>query len=248
MTMKNYQIKNEESIVTGGYVRSLVIDPDTNHPRPVWRSDRSNGNHPNAGTYQQAKDGDIVIVVTIEPDAEVKVKLNFNKVVDGDGVAVDSDFNFHPIINSITTLVREWLYESNSQPFLPKGVGWDGENPEIEKIKLEKAMSVLPKGIPMEHLQTITAAISFTSISVFNDVVIKTEPWEEELDIPDCHIYIQADKDNNFIAVEKPLFNINTGRVTIKPRKNTCKVYIIWYTTLKNNASKKIALEIIELV
>lgn len=247
MSIKNYQIKNEEITSNGGFMRSLVIDSETNHPRPVWRSDRSNGKHPNAGTYQQAKDDDIVIVVTIDPESETKVRLNFNKIVDGTRVSVDEDFNYHPIINSITTLVREWLYETTTQPYLPKGVGWDGEMPEIEKIKLEKALSVLPRNMPADDIQDITAAVSFTSISVFNDVIIKTSKAQEMVDVPECNYVMQADKDNNFISISKPEVDKNGNHMVITC-ENTCKLYIIWYTNLKNNASKKMALEIIELI
>lgn len=248
MTMKNYQIKNEEHTDKGGFIRSLVIDSETNHPRPVWRSDRSNGNSPNAGTYQQAKENDIVIIVTIEPTCDTRVKLNFSKVINGESVPVDGEFNYHPIVNSITTLVREWLYETTSQPYLPKGVGWDGEQPQIEKIKMEKALSVLPKGIPTEHLTVITAAISFTSISVFNDVVTTSESHEQLIHVPNCHLCIQADKDNNFIALDSPVFELSEESVPIVVNDNTSKLYIIWYTNLRNNASKKIALDIIELL
>lgn len=248
MTLKQYQVKNEEN--TGnGFIRSLVIDPDTNHPRPVWRSDRSNGNHPNAGTYQQAKDGDVVILVTISPDEDVKVKLNFNKIIDGESQPVETEFNFHPIINSITTLVREWLYETSSQPFLPKGVGWDGENPEIEKIKLEKALSVLPKEIPIDLLKEITSAITFTSINVFNDIVIKTAKASNTVEIPsDCNYVIQADKNNDFICMSEPEIDKRMKDGYVITCDDTCKLYIVWYTNLKNNASKKIALELIELI
>lgn len=246
--MSNYQIKNEEVTSDGDYVRSIVIDGETNHPRPVWRSDRSNGNNPSAGTYQQARDNDIVIVVTIYSDVTEKTRLNFYVVKDGESVETEGGFNYHPVINSITTLVREWLYDTTSQPYLPKGVGWDGENPEIEKIKMEKALSVLPKGIPEEHLRGITAAISFTPISVFNDVKMTGRTKSDVVTIPDCHLYIQADKDNNVIAISRPVFDLSNDGVPVAVRKNTCKLYIIWYTTLKNNASKKIALEIIELI
>ena len=244
--MSNYQIKNEEVTSDGSFVRSIVIDAETNHPRPVWRSDRSNGNSPSAGTYQQARDNDIVIVVT--HDAGEKVRLHFYVVKDSVSVPTDGEFNYHPVINSITTLVREWLYDTTSQPYLPKGVGWDGENPEIEKIKMEKAISVLPKGIPAEHLSSIVAAITFTPISVFNDVKTTSRPKRDVVNIPDCHLYIQADKDNNVIAISRPVFDLSNDGVPVAVRANTCKLYIIWYTSLKNNASKKIALDIIELI
>lgn len=243
----NELIKNEE-ITADGFERSLVIDVDTNHPRSVWRSDRSNGNSPNAGTYQKIKDGDIIIIVKIKPQSEVSVVLNFNHVVNGESLPVDAGFNFHPVINNITPLVREWLYDTISQPYLPKGIGWDGENPEIERIKMEKALSVLPKGIPSEHLDAIANAISFTSISVFNDVETKRIPKSNVIDIPDCNLCIQADKDNNVIAIDKPIYQLSKETVPLAVRNTTSKVYIIWYTNLKNNASKKIALEIIELI
>ena len=244
--MSNFQIKNEEQRYDGGFVRSIVIDVDTNHPRPVWRSDRSNGNSPLAGTYQQAHDNDIVIIVTIDPVE--KVKLNFCIIENGTAISTPPDFNFHPVINAITSLVREWLYDTSPQPYLPKGVGWDGENPEIEKIKMEKAISVLPKGIPAEHLKPLMAAISFTPINVFNDVKISTRTKKEVVVIPDCHLYIQADKDNNVISISQPVFDLNTDGVPIAVHGKTSKLYIIWYTALRNNASKKIELEIIELV
>lgn len=247
--MSNIQVKNECVLISNsGFVRSIVIDVETNHPRPVWRSDRSNGNNPSAGTYQQARDNDIVIMVTIAPDTVEKVRLNFYVVKDGILTITDGSFNYHPVINSITTLVREWLYDQSSQPYLPKGVGWDGENPEIEKIKMEKALSILPKGIPEPHLYSIKAAISYTPISVFNDVKTTTQVKSNIIIIPDCHIYIEADKDNNVIGINRPVFDLSNDGIPVAVRSNTCKVYIIWYSTLKNNMSKKIALDIVELI
>lgn len=249
MTQKPLQIKNEEITESGGFMRSIVIDSDTNHPRPVWRSDRSNGKHPSAGTYQQAKDGDVVIVVTLDDTMPNKVNLNFNNIVDNCEVPIEPGFNFHPIINSISTLVREWLYDTTSQPYLPKGVGWDGETPEIEKIKLEKAASVLPNNIPIDTLKEIMAAVMFTSISVFNDVVVKTSKADDTVDVPkDCSLVIQADKNNDFICLSQPECNKNIDDSFVLTCDNTQRLYIIWYTKLLNNSSQKMALEILELV
>ena len=250
MTTSNYQIKNEETLEDGSVVRSLVIDVATNHPRPVWRSDRSNGRSPNAGTYQRAKDGDIVIRVTNSPNLDTVTTLKFDVVSNDNTVAVESGFNFHPVINNITPLVHEWLYDTKSQPYLPKGIGWDGEVPEIEKIKMEKALSVLPKGIPPGHQQDITAAIAFTSISVFNDVnITQQQAHNDTIDIPDgCSCVIQADKDNNYLSIR--LFNeghMNKHHYEVVSEK-TYRLYIIWYTSLMNNTSSKMSLEIIELV
>lgn len=250
MTTNNFQIKNEEIVEGGGVVRSLVIDATTNHPRPVWRSDRSNGKSPNAGTYQRAKDDDIVIIVTTNPDNNTPVTLKFNIVNDDATTSVEPGFNFHSVINNITPLVHEWLYDSKSQPFLPKGIGWDGEVPEIEKIKMEKALSVLPKGIPAGHQQDISSAISFTSISVFNDVnITQQQAHNDTVDIPDgCSCVIQADKDNNYLSIR--LFEedqVGKHHYEVVSEK-THRLYIIWYTCLMNNASKKVALEIIELI
>lgn len=249
MSTSNYQIKNEEVTNVGGFVRSLVVDVDTNHPRAVWRSDRSNGNSPNAGTYQKSKDGDIVIVVTIQPQSDVSVMLNFNRVIDGQSLPVDAGFNFYPVINNITPLVSEWLYDTTSRPYLPRGIGWDGENPEIERIKMEKALSVLPKEMPIDLLKEITAAIAFTSINVFNDILVKTSKAHDTVEIPsDCNYVIQADKNNNFICISEPEIDKRMSDGYVITCDDTVKLYIIWYSNLKNNASKKIALEIIELV
>lgn len=240
----NEQVKNEEVIAGDGFKRSLVIDTATNHPRPVWRSDRSNGNSPNAGTYQKHRDGDIVIVVTITPS---ETTLTFNTVVDGAMCHVKGGFNFHPVINNLTPLVREWLYSDESKPYLPKGVGWDGENPEIEQIKLEKALSVLPKGMPDELLGELISAIAYTSINEFNDVKVIHRGSQHMVDVPqDCDYIIQADKENNFICKSKPVMGPDMKSVVVTSDASH-RLYIIWCTMLKNNVNKKITLEVIEL-
>jgi hypothetical protein len=248
MSTKVYEIKNQtQAVNTGTIFRRLVIDTESNHPRPVWRSDRSNGRSPSAGTYQNAKPGDIVITVTINPMADVKIALTFCMVNEqGLTEPVESGFNFYPVINSINTLVREWLYEPTSQPYLPKGVGWDGETPEIEKIKMERAWGILPRGIPSEYLDDLHTAISYTSVNVFKNIDTITLNRSNVVDIPNGDIIIRADKDNKCINVSKPLYDGLTIPLTLSD--DTHRVYIINYVKLQGNSCNKIAIELVEFI
>lgn len=247
MNTKVCQIKNQVITNEGEYVRRLVVDTISNHPRPVWRSDRSNGRSPNAGTYQQARPGDVVITVTISQATDNRIVLNFFMVNDdGKTEPVESGFNFYPVINSITTLVREWLYDPTSQPYLPKGVGWDGENPEIEKIKMEKAWSVLPRGIPSEYLDEMNTAISYTSVNVFNNLDVVSLTRAETVNIPNGDIIITVDKENNCITIGKPLYDGLT--IPQKVTEDTHRIYVISYQKLNGNACSKISIELVEFV
>lgn len=247
MSNKLYQIKNQVLTSEGDFVRRLVVDTFSNHPRPVWRSDRSNGRSPNAGTYQQAKSGDIVITVTISTATDNRIVLNFCSVnEDGKTEPVDAGFNFYPVINSITTLVREWLYDPTSQPYLPKGVGWDGETPEIEKIKMERAWAVLPRGIPSEYLDELNTAISYTSINDINNIDTVTLARDHIVNIPKGDLIIQVDKDNSVINVSKPLYDGLT--IPLSLTDNTHRVYIISYVKLQGNSCNKISIELVEFV
>lgn len=247
MNAKVSQIKNQVYTSDGNYVRRLVIETASNHPRPVWRSDRSNSRSPNAGTYQQVKPGDTVITVTISPGSDSKISLNFCLVNDdGKTEPVDSGFNFYPVINNITTLVREWLYEPTSQPYLPKGVGWDGENPEIEKIKMEKAWSVLPRGVPSEYLDEMNTAISYTPVSVFDNLDTITLSRADIVDIPNGDIVIVVDKENNCITAGKPLYDGLT--IPQKITDDTHRIYVINYQKLNGNTCNKISIELVEFV
>lgn len=247
MSNKAFQIKNQVITNDGGFVRRLVVESISNHPRPVWRSDRSNGRSPNAGTYQQAKHGDVVITVAISTVSDTKINLSFCEInEDGKTVPVENDFNFYPVINNITTLVREWLYDPISQPYLPKGVGWDGETPEIEKIKMEKAWAVLPRSIPSEHLEDLNAAIAYTSINVFNNIDTITLNREKIVNVPKGDLIIQANSENTTISVNQPSYDGLTIPLTLAD--DTYRVYIINYVKLQNNTCSKIAIELVEFV
>lgn len=247
MSNKTFQIKNQVITNDHEFIRRLVVDTSNNHPRPVWRSDRSNGRSPSAGTYQQAKHTDVVITVSVSSVAGSNINLSFCVVnEDGKTVPVESDFNFYPVINNITTLVREWLYDPTSQPYLPKGVGWDGETPEIEKIKMEKAWAVLPRGIPSEYLEDLNTAISYTSINVFNNIDTITLNREEVVNVPNGDLIVQVNNENVTIDVSKLSYDGLTQPLTLKD--DTYRVYVINYVKLQGNVCSKIAIELVEFV
>ena len=247
MSTKYHQVKNQTvDHTTGDITRRLVVDVITNHPRPVWRSDRSNGRNPSAGTYQQGRVGDIVIEVVIYKE-EHKIQLTFHEVVSElKTIPVPTGFNFYPVINAITTLVSEWLYSANSEPFLPKGVGWDGETPEIEKIKMEKAWAVLPRLIPAQHLNKLSNAINYTSINVFNNIDVITLSKTDKVNVPRGDLIIQVDKENQCIKLDEPLYDGLTVEVELS--EETHKLYILHYIELQGNTCSKLEVEVVEFV
>lgn len=246
--MTVYQIKNQ-TIREGGFMRSLVLDAETNQPRPVWRADRSNGRSRQAGTYQHVKPGDIVIKVDIDSSTK-ESKLTF-KYVDDSGieVPVSEDFNFKPTMSAINTLVEEWLYSSKSEPFLPKGVGWDGTTPHVEKIKVDKAMALLPDGMPPALLTRLMNAINYTSINVFNNCTTTMLSKKSTLTIPACDICIEIDINGNYVDIQE-LSDSRSGDYSplICIHDDTCKLAIICFNAINSTSVKQLTLTIIELV
>lgn len=237
---KLHLLKNQVTY-KGDMVKRIVIEPATNLPRPVYRADRTNGKSPEVGTYQSVKEGDYVVTYRA-----CDTHLSF-AIIDAQGKPepVEEGFNYYPIVQSLTALITEWLYSEISLPFLPKGVGWDGMNPLIEKIKVEKALSSLPRAMPSKLLARLTHAIGFTSLSAFNDIGTTYLSKKDILDLPACDIYIQANESGEYIRHDEPEGGHDYITTSIE---DNCKfVYIICLQPLPNSAAHKIAVEIIEL-
>lgn len=240
------QLKNQR-ICEVGYVRCVALDPGTNQPRPVWRADRTNGKAKQSGTYQSVRPGDTIIRVQIFNDESEPV-LTFETIdANGKEVTVDEGFNFRPATAAINAIMEEWLYSPKSEPFLPKGIGWDGVTPQIEKIKIDRALSFFPENMPEEIIKNIISAVRYTSINAFNNLPTKQACKGNIIDVPSGDLCIEVDENNRYVTHQDISESKEDKQTTILIADNTWRCVIVCYDKIANTSALKMAIEIVDL-